>query len=61
MTEAELRDLLRQRRDRVLREWDLQRGSVVIPAGLAPLIAGTDQEHDFHAEPEHHYLSGEPA
>ena len=58
MTEAELRDLLRQRRDRVLREWDLQWGSVVIPAGLAPLIAGTDQDHDFHAEPEHHYLSG---
>ena len=58
MTDAELRDLLRQRRDRVVREWDLQRGSVVIPAGLAPPIAGTDQEHDFHAEPEHHYLSG---
>ncbi len=26
MTDAELRDLLRQRRDRVVREWDLQRG-----------------------------------
>ncbi len=49
---------LKQRRARVTAEWALDRGAVLIPAGLALPIAGTDQSHEYHAHPEHRYLAG---
>jgi Xaa-Pro aminopeptidase len=54
---------LRARRLAIARRWDLDRGAVVVASGLPVPIAGTDQFHDFHAHPEHYYLSGmsEPA
>ena len=38
--------------------WDLDRGVVLLPAGLMLPIAGTDQFHEYHAHPEHRYLAG---
>lgn len=46
------------RRDRSARDWDLERGAVIIPSGLPVPIAGTDQFHDFHAHPEFSYFTG---
>ncbi len=46
------------RRNAIARDWDLQRGAVLIPAGLPLPIDGTDQFHDFHAHAEHSYLTG---
>lgn len=50
---------LRERRDRVARSWQLDRGGVLVPAGAPIPIAGTDQVHEYHAHPEHRYLVGE--
>ena len=58
MPEPSNPDPLRQRRASIARAWDLQRGAVLIPAGLPLSIDGTDQFHDFHAHAEHYYLSG---
>lgn len=46
------------RRERAAARWGLTRGAVLVPAGLPPPIAGTDQFHEFHAHPEHRYLAG---
>lgn len=46
------------RRREAAHRWEVQRGVVLVPSGLPVPIAGTDQAHDFHAHPEHHYLSG---
>ncbi len=55
---AETTARLHQRRDDVARAWDLDRGVVLIAAGSPLPIDGSDQFHDFHAHPEHYYLSG---
>jgi Xaa-Pro aminopeptidase len=49
---------LAARRVRCARDWDLERGAVIIASGLPVSIAGTDQFHDFHAHPEFSYLTG---
>ncbi|MEX2081103.1 MAG: aminopeptidase P N-terminal domain-containing protein, partial [Dehalococcoidia bacterium] len=49
---------LGERRAKVARAWDLRGAVALVPAGLPPPIAGTDQSHDFHAHPDHYYLSG---
>jgi Xaa-Pro aminopeptidase len=49
---------LRERREALVRAWDIDRGIVLIPSGLPIPIAGTDLYHDFHAHNEHYYLSG---
>jgi Xaa-Pro aminopeptidase len=49
---------LRARRESVARTWALSNEQVLIPAGLAVPIAGTDQSHDFHTHPEFRYLAG---
>jgi len=46
------------RRAAIARRWDLRRGAVLVAAGTPVPISGTDQTHDFHAHPEHYYLSG---
>ena len=60
MSPAEAPDtsLLRARRDRASRSWDVRAGTVLIPSGAPLPIDGTDQVHDYHAHPEHAYLSG---
>lgn len=52
-----------ERRARVARTWDLNRGAVLVASGLPVAIAGTDQFHDFHPHAEFRYLAGiaEPA
>ncbi len=50
--------LVRERRERAVAHWDLARGAVLVPAGLALPVAGTDQLHEYHAHPEHRYLAG---
>lgn len=50
--------LVAERRARAAERWDLDRGVVLVPAGLMLPIAGTDQFHDYHAHPEHRYLAG---
>lgn len=59
----ETADRVAERRQRVARAWDLQRGVVLVASGLPVPIAGTDQFHEFHAHPEFRYLAsiGEPA
>ena len=58
MVEPGLLSLLAARRATAARAWSLGRGAVIVPAGLPVPIAGTDQFHDYHAHPEHYYLSG---
>ncbi|HEY4669631.1 MAG TPA: aminopeptidase P N-terminal domain-containing protein, partial [Tepidiformaceae bacterium] len=58
MVEPGLLSLLAARRAAAARAWSLGRGAVIVPAGLPVPIAGTDQFHDYHAHPEHYYLSG---
>lgn len=58
MVDSGLPPLLAARREAAVRAWSLDRGAVVIPAGLPLPIAGTDQFHDYHAHPEHYYLAG---
>lgn len=48
---------LAPRREAISTTWDLQRGFVLIPAGLPIPIQGTDQYHEFHAHPEFAYLA----
>ena len=55
---SELVQRLAARRDAVARAWGLDRGVVLVPAGLPVPVAGTDQVHEFHAHPEHQYLAG---
>ena len=50
--------LVAERRARAAARWDLDRGVVLVPAGLMLPIAGTDQFHEYHAHPEHRYLGG---
>jgi Xaa-Pro aminopeptidase len=54
---------LTARRERLARDWALDRGVVLVASGLPLPIAGTDQFHEFHAHPEFRYLAaiGEPA
>ena len=49
---------LTSRRAAVARSWDLREGAVLVPSGLPVPIAGTDQQHAFHAHPEFTYLAG---
>lgn len=49
---------LNERRSRVAREWSLDSGVVVVPAGVHVPVEGTDQYHEFHAHPEFEYLAG---
>ena len=51
------------RRESIARAWQSHAGPVLVAAGVPVPIAGTDQFHDFHAHPDHYYLSGasEPA
>lgn len=51
-------DDLRNRREAVVRLWDMSRGAVLLPGGLPVPVPGTDQYHDFHTHPEFAYLSG---
>lgn len=46
------------RRAAVVRSWDLRGRAVLVPSGLPVPIAGTDQQHAFHAHPEFTYLAG---
>ena len=50
--------LAAERRERAAARWNLDRGVVLVPAGLMLPIAGTDQVHEYHAHPEHRYLAG---
>jgi Xaa-Pro aminopeptidase len=61
MLTPEQSPLLAARRAAVARRWDLRRGAVLVPSGLPVPISGSDQFHDFHAHPEHYYLSGADA
>jgi len=58
MFNPDLPPLLTARREAAVRGWSLGRGAVVVPSGMPVPIAGTDQFHDYHAHPEHYYLSG---
>ena len=49
---------LSARRDALARTWDLRSGAVLVPSGLPIPVAGTDQQHAFHAHPEFTYLAG---
>ncbi len=50
--------LVAERRQRAVDRWRLDRGVVLVPAGLMLPITGTDQFHEYHAHPEHRYLAG---
>lgn len=58
MQDRDTRALVTERRERAAARWDLDRGVVLVPAGLMLPIAGTDQFHEYHAHPEHRYLAG---
>ncbi len=58
MHKHEAATLVAQRRERAVKRWNLDRGVVLVPAGLMLPIAGTDQFHEYHAHPEHRYLAG---
>tara|TARA_B100001123_G_scaffold413354_1_gene511633 strand:+ start:2373 stop:3770 length:1398 start_codon:yes stop_codon:yes gene_type:complete len=58
MKEGNPAALLAARRERAIAGWNLDRGVVLIPAGLLLPISGTDQFHEYHAHPEHRYLAG---
>ncbi len=58
MQQNEAALLVAERRARAAERWNLDRGVVLLPAGLMLPIAGTDQFHEYHAHPEHRYLSG---
>ena len=58
MQQKEAAALVGQRRERAAERWNLDRGVVLVPAGLMLPIAGTDQFHEYHAHAEHRYLSG---
>ena len=49
---------LSARRDALARKWDVRSGAVLVPAGLPIPVAGSDQQHAFHAHPEFTYLAG---
>ncbi len=49
---------LRARRQRLARVWGLERGAVLVAAGLPVPISGADLEHPFHVHPEYRYLAG---
>lgn len=55
---SDVATLVAERRERAAARWDLDRGVVLVPAGLMLPVAGTDQFHEYHAHPEHRYLSG---
>ena len=58
MQDRDTTALVTERRERAAARWDLDRGVVLVPAGLMLPIAGTDQFHEYHAHPEHRYLAG---
>ena len=58
MQDRDIAALVAERRERTATRWDLDRGVVLVPAGLMLPIAGTDQFHEYHAHPEHRYLAG---
>ena len=58
MQASDIAKLVAERRARAAARWDLNRGVVLVPAGLMLPIAGTDQFHEYHAHPEHRYLAG---
>ena len=58
MQDRDTTALVTERRERAAAHWDLDRGVVLVPAGLMLPIAGTDQFHEYHAHPEHRYLAG---
>ncbi|MXX19442.1 MAG: hypothetical protein F4Z48_08130, partial [Dehalococcoidia bacterium] len=58
MQQNEAAALVAERRARAAERWNLDRGVVLVPAGLLLPIAGTDQFHEYHAHPEHQYLAG---
>lgn len=49
---------LGERRRSLAKRWDLDRGTVIAPAGQPVPVAGTDQFHEYHAHPEFVYVSG---
>ena len=55
---GDLAALVAERRERAAARWALDRGVVLVAAGLELPIAGTDQFHEYHAHPEHRYLAG---
>ncbi len=58
MQDRDTTALVTERRERAAARWDLDRGVVLVPAGLMLPIAGTDQFHEYHAHSEHRYLAG---
>ncbi len=58
MQDRDTTALVTERRERAAARWDLERGVVLVPAGLMLPIAGTDQFHEYCAHPEHRYLAG---
>ncbi len=58
MQDRDTTALVTERRERAAARWELDRGVVLVPAGLMLPIAGTDQFHEYHAHPEHRYLAG---
>ncbi|MGK2966004.1 MAG: aminopeptidase P N-terminal domain-containing protein [Tepidiformaceae bacterium] len=49
---------LRARRERIAKQWKMERGAVLVASGLPIPIAGTDQYHPFYAHNEYAYLGG---
>ena len=58
MQDGDAATLVARRREQAAARWNLDRGVVLLPAGLMLPVAGTDQFHEYHAHPEHRYLSG---
>ena len=58
MQDGDAATLVARRREQAVARWNLDRGVVLLPAGLMLPVAGTDQFHEYHAHPEHRYLSG---
>ena len=58
MQDGDAATLVARRREQAAARWNLDRGVVLLPAGLMLPIAGTDQYHEYHAHPEHRYLAG---
>ena len=58
MQDGDAATLVARRREQAAARWNLDRGVVLLPAGLMLPVAGTDQYHEYHAHPEHRYLAG---
>ncbi len=58
MQDGDAATLVARRREQAAARWNLDRGVVLLPAGLMLPVAGTDQFHEYHAHPEHRYLAG---